>query len=890
MSSPKTGDIIRMVFFGAIIFIVSFASRLLLLYSNLLWFEAVGYQQVFWRGLYFQALYGLGVAVFIFIFLSLNLLYVRVPKKWLVAVAFVALIIGVMSSGGWESAAQHFFGVAFNEKDPIFQNDIGFYVFTYPFLEQIVDLVFLSLILSTVAVGAFYVIKGDLVLPQVVQDTVTSELGVSVLSSPAGMKLSQKVKQHGCILLGLFFLTIAFNHLLARYQVLYSFTGIVFGATYTDVSVTLPALLVASVFALLAAGVCFTRKLNYVKAAVMVYLIVSLVGLVILPTVVQRYKVQPSEIQLEKPYMDTNIRFTKLGYGLDSVDERFISQVETQVELPPSEQINNIRLWDWRPLKASYRQMQEIRSYYSFNDVDIDRYHLSSGYRQIMMSPREIDTDKLSSKAKNWVNEHIIYTHGYGVVGNDVNQVTGEGQPEYIIQDIPPKTDEEKLRLTQPGIYYGELTHNYVLVNTTQDEFDYPSGDVNKNVRYSGLGGVLLDSILKKIVFAVRERDMNLLLSEYITADSRIMTNRQIQKRVAEIAPHLKQTKDPYITVVDGRLKWIMDTYTTTDKFPYSLPTDDFNYIRNSVKAVVDAYDGRVTLYVVDGEDPLIKMYSRMYPGVYTPWSNMPVELRRHIRYPLDLFKIQAELYSTYHMTDTQVFYNREDQWEIPDEVYGQGTTTRMEPYYILTKIPGEEEIQFILVQPFTPRGRDNMISWMVGKSDEDYGKLIVYKYPKDSLIYGPMQIEARIDQDDEISQQLTLWSQRGSNVIRGNLIIIPIPGGVLYVEPLYIQAENTGIPELKRVIGSLGDRVVMAKTLPEVLTALYQGESIPLNLGEEEPESQQTPEDQQTLLGEAYEQYTLAETLIRDGNWEGFGEYYSLLGETLKQALNQTN
>lgn len=869
---------------GVIIFIVSFAPRLLLLYSNLLWFEAVGFQQVFWRTLYFQVLYGLGVAVFILILPSLNLLYARAPKKWVVATACVALILGLMVSGGWQTAAQHFFSVKFNEQDPVFNTDIGFYVFSYPLLKQIVNLVFASLVLSAVAVGAFYVIKGDLVLPQVTQDTVSDGLVISGLPSQAGMKLSEKVKKQGFILLGLFFLTLAFNHLLARYQVLYSSTGIVFGATYTDVTVTLPALLLASAFAILAAAVCFTGKINYVKAAVMVYLLVSLVGLTILPTIVQKYRVLPSEIQLEKPYIDTNIRYTQFGYGLDSVDERFISQVQTQDEIPESEQIKNIRLWDWRPLKAIYRQMQEIRSYYSFNDVDIDRYQLSSGYRQLMLSPREIDIDELSGKAKTWVNQHIIYTHGYGVVGNNVNQVNEEGQPDYIIQDIPPKTDEENLRLSRPEIYYGELTHNYVLVNTTQEEFDYPQGDVNKNVRYSGLGGVLLDNLLKKIVFAVREGDMNLLLSEYLTEDSRIMTDRQIQKRVEEIAPYLKQTDDPYIAVVDGRLMWIIDAYTTTDKYPYSQPTDDFNYIRNSVKAVVDAYDGRVTLYVVDGEDPLIKMYSSMYPGVYTLWDNMPMELKKHIRYPLDLFRIQTELYSIYHMNDTQVFYNREDQWEIPNEVYGQGTTQKMEPYYILTKIPGEEEIQFILVQPFTPRGRDNMISWMVGKSDQDYGKLIVYKYPKDSLIYGPMQIEARIDQDDEISQQLTLWSQRGSNVLRGNLIVIPIGSGVLYVEPLYIQAENMGIPELKRVIGSLGNKVVMAKTLPEVLTALYKGENITISVEEEKPK------DRQTLLGKAYDQYSQAESLIRDGDWEGFGEYYSLLGETLKKALNQTS
>ncbi|NQY74206.1 MAG: UPF0182 family protein, partial [Candidatus Margulisbacteria bacterium] len=490
-----------------------------------------------------------------------------------------------------------------------------------------------------------------------------------------------------------------------------------------------------------------------------------------------------------------------------------------------SNTINNIRLWNQGPLKDTFSQLQEIRLYYEFSNIDVDRYTINGNLEQVMLSPREMDISKFTSLAQTWINQHLVYTHGYGVVMSPVSRVTSEGLPHFYIKDFPPNSSID-LKITQPEVYYGEKIKDYLIVNTDESEFDYPKGEDNMYTHYAGAGGIQLDSLFKKFVYALKFSELKILISPQIKKKSRILYDHDIRNIVSTIAPFLVFDQDPYLVISpEGRMVWMLDAYTLSGNFPYSQPyRRGVNYIRNSVKATIDAYSGETQFYIVDPKDPLIQTYSKIYGHLFKPFDQMPAGLQAHIRYPKDLFHVQANLYSTYHMTNPQVFYNKEDLWNIPSEIYGE-SEQRMNAYYMVTKLPDDEADSFILMLPFTPTNKNNMIGWMGAKCDlNEYGKLTVFKFPKDRTIYGPMQIESRIDQDTDISQKLTLWGQMGSRVIRGNLMVVPIEQSLIYVEPIYLQATSSKLPELKRVIFAYNNQIEMKENLYTAISSVFDG------------------------------------------------------------------
>ncbi|MFQ5648119.1 MAG: UPF0182 family protein, partial [Candidatus Aenigmatarchaeota archaeon] len=592
--------------------------------------------------------------------------------------------------------------------------------------------------------------------------------------------------------------------------------------------------------------------------------------------------VGPDEFNMERPYLERNIQATLSAYGLGDVQEEVfpVSYTLSAEDIAANgATVGNIRLWDWRPLKQTYDQLQLFRTYYGFNDVDMDRYELDGMYKQVLVSAREMETGNLPRQAQTWVNRHLVYTHGYGVVMNPVDKVSEEGLPEFYLKDIPPASDY--LELEQLRIYFGESTDDYAIVKTSTDEFDYPSGDENIYTTYGGTGGVPLSDFIKRLVYAVKFGSIELLVSGSLTPESRLLMNRNINGRAPAIAPFLTYDYDPYIVVSDGRLFWIMDAYTTTNMYPYSEPLTaggfSLNYVRNSVKVVVDAYNGDVSYYVVEPADPIIQTYQKMFPGLFLEFEQMPEDLKKHVRYPEGIFNIQAQVYSTYHMKDPMVFYNKEDVWVTPHEIY-RGGRERMQPYYIIMRLPGEEKEEFIMMIPFTPKGKENMIGWMAARSDvPNYGKTLVYQFSKQELTYGPMQIEARIDQDTDISQLITLWSQAGSNVVRGNTLVIPIEGSILYVEPLYLEATEGGtLPQLQRVIVAYGDRLTMQETLSEALDVIFGAAPAPA----EPSVPSALPESDQEKLDRIAELYDKAQEALNQGDLGLYQQYFKQIGE----------
>jgi uncharacterized membrane protein (UPF0182 family) len=606
------------------------------------------------------------------------------------------------------------------------------------------------------------------------------------------------------------------------------------------------------------------------------YAVIYFLSLVILPAAVQSFVVEPNELELETPFLRHNIGFTREAFQLDRVDERSYGAVK---EISPSalernrETIDNIRLWDWRLLSETFRQIQRIRAYYEFSDVDVDRYRVGDATLQVMLAPREL-SNSLPGKANTWVNRRLQFTHGYGLAMSLTAKKDEQGGPLLIVKDIPPRS-EAGLTISEPAIYYGETMSGYQIVSTSVPEFDYPRGDENVYVSYRGSGGIRLDSFWKRLLFAWHQFDANIVITSYVGPESRIQLWRPIKDRVRRIAPFLRLDRDPYIVLSEGRLFWIQDAYTISSMFPYSEPSaGGFNYIRNSVKIIVDAYNGNVTFYVIDPEDPVLSVYRQAMPALFRSFDEMPGDLRRHLRYPQDLFEAVVEKYNTYHMTVPQVFYNGEDLWTVPREKYG-GEVIDMKPYYILMKLQQEEQIHFLLMIPLTPAKRANMIAWMAARSDfPGYGELVVYKLPKDRLIFGPIQVEAMIDQDTLISQQLSLWDQRGSRVIRGNLLVIPIEQSFLYVEPVYLIAEDAEIPQLKRIIVSDGERLAMQPSLEEAISVVFGRVSQQPSEISVEKDTKRLPEARAALKD--------AEEALRSGNWDRFGSAMQKLKELL--------
>ncbi|MBF8288487.1 MAG: conserved rane protein of unknown function, partial [Candidatus Rokubacteria bacterium] len=700
----------------------------------------------------------------------------------------------------------------FGAMDPLFGRDLSFFVFELPLWRFLYG-------------GAMTLVIGTLLL-----SVATYVLLRSLVLTAQGPRLAAGARTHLLGLGAVLLLLRALGFWLDRYELVYSARGVVFGASYTDVHATLPALGVLTALALLCAAACvlqITRPgWGFLVAGLVVLGVVWAGGLGVWPSLLQRFQVTPNELVAERPYIEHNIRMTRQAYGLESITEQDFP-AEDRLTSAAIERnsltIKNIRLWDHRPLLTTFAQLQEIRTYYKFTGVDVDRYTVNGEYRQIMLSTREMSYQHLPSRV--WINEHLTFTHGFGLVAGPVNRITPEGLPDLWVKDIPPNASGGFPKITRPEIYYGELSNEYVIVRTKSQELDYPAGDQNVYSRYSGRGGVPIDGFLRKLAFAIRFGEIKILLSDDLTGESRVMIYRRVAERVRQATPFIRFDDDPYLVVTgDGRLVWIVDGYTTTSRYPYSQPERGLNYIRNSVKATVDAFDGTMAFYVADPKDPLIRTWARAFPGLFTPLERMPAELRPHVRYPEDLFSIQAKMYGTYHMQDPQVFYNKEDLWTIP-RLTQEGRDREIEPYYTIMRLPGEKREEFVLLSGFNPARRDNMIAILAARADApNYGSLIAYTFPKQKLVYGPRQIDARISQDPVISSAISLWNQQGSRVIRGSMLAIPIEESLIYVQPLYLSAEQGALPELRRVIVAFGNQIAMEPTLEQSLQRIFGG------------------------------------------------------------------
>jgi uncharacterized membrane protein (UPF0182 family) len=633
--------------------------------------------------------------------------------------------------------------------------------------------------------------------------------------------------------------------------------------------------------------------------------LLTLLGGLLYPAIVQRFSVGPNELAKETPYIAHNIAATRKAFGLDQVEERELPGETTLTAKDIRENqptINNIRLWDQQPLLDTFAQLQEIRTYYDFQSVDNDRYRINGELQQVMLSARELSVESLPNR--NWINEQLTFTHGFGLTLGPVNQVTPEGLPVLFVKDIPPVSSAPALKVERPEIYFGELSNNHVYVKTKSKEFNYPEGEENVFASFAGAGGVSIGSAWRQLLFAARFGDMKLLLSNDLTPDSRVLYIRNIRERLGKIAPFLQFDSDPYLVISEGRLFWIADAYTVSDRYPYSQPVNGVNYIRNSVKAVVDAYHGNVWLYIADERDPLLQTWGRIFPGILKPLSEMSADLRAHLRYPEDIFKIQAAVYSTWHMNQPQTFYNKEDQWSVVSiaEKQGEAESQAMNPYYAIMKLPSGQAEEFMLLLPFTPKGKDNLAAWMVARADgEHYGRLLVYHFSKQKLIYGPRQIVARINQDPEISRQLSLWNQRGSQVIPGTLLVIPIKESLIYVQPLYLRAENGKIPELKRVIVAAENRIAMEPTLEASLARIFgDAPSAAADMSQtaqqisrlasrvDETPDAQSAADAQSLAAKGRQHYDRALQAQREGDWTRYGEEIKQLGAVLEQMSKQ--
>lgn len=812
-------------------------------YTDWLWFGEVGYLRVFWVPLLSRVGVTVAVGTALWLLLFLNLRPVlraartgttgivemqdrggtfraaRPPwaglHGWLGwALAGLALVAGIAASDRWVVFQQFLHAAPFGVIDPLFGRDVGFYVFRLPVYRFLANGLFGWLVVITAAAAVGYgAAYGRLVLR-------------GVWLTPPG------VRAHLSVLLGAAVLVRGLGFWLDTFELLYSGRGPAFGASFTDVHAVLPALRVLAVlFAVCGFLLVANARLRTVRPAVATVGLIVLAwagGLVVYPGLVQALRVRPSELTAETPFITRAIAATRQGFGLEGVREREFpgAPLDAAAIARNRTTLENVRLWDYRPLLRTLNQVQTLRPYYTFSDVDIDRYMIGGAQRQVMLAARELTTGRLPSQARTWVNEHLVYTHGYGLVMTPVNRVSEEGLPEFFIKDIPPDS-LPGLEVTRPEIYFGELTDNYAVVNTRVPELDYPRGDENVYTRYQGGGGIRL-GYLPRLALAYRFGDAKLLLSRDIHADSRLLFARQITTRVRRIAPFLRYDRDPYLVLADGRLVWIIDAYTATGRYPYATRHGDINYMRNSVKVVVDAYEGAVTFYLMSPQEPIAKTLASIFPRLFRPAGEMPRSIAAHLRYPVDLFEVQAQVFATFHMRDPQVFYNREDVWAVPREIFGN-ETVRVEPYYVTMRLAEGSAPEFILMLPLVPSGRDNMIAWTAARNDPPrYGELIVYRFPKARIAYGPLQVESRIDQDPEISQQLTLWNQQGSQVIRGNLLVIPIEDGLLYVEPLFLQAARSQLPELKRVIAASGARIVMAPTLDDALLGLFGRAAVP--------------------------------------------------------------
>jgi uncharacterized membrane protein (UPF0182 family) len=873
------------------------------LYFDYLWFAELGKTVIFTTVFYAKSTLASGLLLVSFLFLYFNFLFanrgpgliqIGIPtptgqitaytvtptmvQRLSAAIAvFIGLLIGTTGAGNWEVLWRWMNRVSFNSKDPVFSRDVSYYFFTLPLAREIVRLGLILTFVALIGVVVLYYFKGILSWRKLREAGRGTRTGV-----------------HISILAALIFLLLAASAYLDRFDLLFGDHDIFSGASYADLYARLPMLNVLVVAALIGAALwifnVFAARNRAGIAAILLYVVVMFAGN-LYPAILQKFIVDPNELDKESPQIQHGIDATLHAYGLSKVEERSLlgdKKLTPQDIQANSATIHSIRLWDHEPLLDALKQIQEIRTYYDFVSVDNDRYKLNSELQQIMLSARELNSTSLPER--NWINERLSYTHGYGLTLGPVNRMTTEGLPVLFVQNIPPVSDSPVFKIDHPEIYFGELTNGYAIVKSGQKEFDYPSGDDNVYTTYHGTGGVPVNSFLRKLLFAFYFRDANIVLSPLVTSNSRFLYNRDVQTRMSKLAPFLIMDQDPYMVISEGKLFWIQDGYTVSDRYPYSRATRGIgNYIRNSVKMVLDAYNGKVEMYVADPSDPLIQVYEKIFPGVFRPLSDLSTDLRHHLRYPEDIFKVQTYIYTTYHMKSPQIFYNKEDIWQIP-VISGGGGENQMQPYYIVMRLPQEKQEEFILMLPFTPGRKDNLSAWMVARSDGDnYGRLVVYQFPKQKLIYGPRQIVARINQEAEISRQISLWDQRGSQVIQGQLLVIPIEEGLVYVRPLYIRSESGKIPELKRVIVAYENKIAMEETLEESIAKIFSGpvpaaEATTEEAAQTEPQATgtATPASGASLLRDARGAYDRALQAQRQGDWAKYGEEIKRLGAIL--------
>ena len=872
--------------------------------TDWLWFNEIHFQSVFLTSLVARSVLFVGTAFIAFVFVYGNLRWARrgtdiltlimdrgtgvhldvarfIPPLLLAGAALVAFVAAVVMSAQWLPALLFLHGVPVGEAEPLFGRDIGFYLFQLPAISLALSALIALNLVALVGSALLYATRGDIAfVPR----------RVTVQARPA--------RHLGALLALLFVLFSIQLWFVDSSALLYSTTGPLVGASYADAHVLLVGIRLSAAAGVLAAalvvyGVLRQKLVWFAFVGLVGYAAVGIIFRGLAPAVEQKFVVAPNELARERPYLQRHIAATRRAWRLDSVATRDLegdvqlSMANIQANAPT---IDNVRLWERDLLKQTFGQLQEIRTYYDFASVNDDRYVINGRYRQVHLSARELNPASLPTR--NFINERLTFTHGMGIAMAPVNEVTAEGLPVLFIKDLPPVSTID-IKVTRPQIYYGELTNSYVFVGTGQKEFDYPAGDRNVYTNYTGRGGVRMGSFLRRVLYAWQLGSTDILLSSYLTPDTRILYRRNIVQRAQAALPFLEFDSEPYLVVTDsGTLKWILDGYTSSASWPYAQPTEDgTNYVRNSVKVVIDAYDGNVVAYLADSADPIVRTYAAIFGAIFTPMSAMPNNLRAHLRYPADLFRQQTALYATYHMIDPDAFYHREDQWQYPDVEKGRGTPNA-NPFmrHIILRLPGEANPEFIYMTPFTPRGKDNLAAWMAARMDgPNYGKLVAYRFPKQSLVYGPKQIANRINQETDISQQLTLWDQKGSSVIRGELLVIPINESLIYVQPLYLRAEGGTIPELKRVVVAHENRVAMAETLEAGLTALF-GAAAPVRapLAASDSAAARTPNAAVNtptgLLQEAQQHYDRAITAQRAGDWATYGREIDQLGKVLKQ------
>ena len=932
---PKKGlSFVVMVIVVILVLLIGCAGFL----TNWMWFDSLGYEKVFWTK--FLSQLEIGVPVFLAAMLLVRI-YLKSLKKhyfievesheipdekrlnkisWGMSVVFGLLVGLTAGASTWMDFRQFANATSFGLKDPLFHLDISFYVFKLAFLTKANNIV-LGIVVGVVIITLLY--YGILMTvrtpdvferePEEPEGPETSGENAIPFTRKYRKKPSEKrtldlnnsnmsqllhIASGKLTLLGIiFYLMVAMDFLMRQFDLLHVHTGAVYGAGFTDVNVKLWVYRLIMVLSIVGAvTLCHHMHRKEPKKLVRIPIAIVAVGLLggVVSFAVQNLLVSPDEINKESKYLERNISYTRHAYGLDNIKvEEFPAEqnLNRQAIRDNSQTITNIRINDYEPVQDFYNQTQSIRQYYDFNDVDIDRYNIDGEQTQTYLAAREINESKISS---TWINRHLKYTHGYGAAVSRVDAVTASGQPDIIVKNIPPESEAKDIDITRPEIYFGELTNDYVIVNTDEQEFDYPNGNENSYSTYKGKAGIKLN-LLNRILFSVREGSMKLLVSSNVNSDSRIIINRNIKDRVEKLMPYLSYEKDPYMTVVNGKLYWIVDAYTTSSYYPYSEPysgeVGSTNYIRNSVKVVVDAYNGDTTFYVVDQDDPVARTYQKIYPTLFKDVKEMPEGIRKHIRYPNSLLKIQAGVYTKYHMDQVKVFYQDEDLWDIAHQIYGT-EEKEMDPSYFIFELPDEKKAEFINMIPFTPKSKQNMTAIMMARNDGNrYGQLLVYKFPKNKTVYGPMQIEAQIDQNTEISKEFSLWNSSGSKYRRGDLFVIPINNSIMYVEPVYLEASNQAIPEMKRVIVAYGDKIAYESTLEDALADLFgedenggQSQSASASSGKNNSGKSNTKE----LIQKANEAYENAVNAQKSGNWKKYGDYLDELEKYLNQLEGQ--